>query len=190
MPDVKMVFLDVETTGLDPRQHVIHQLSGHIYVNGNLEEEFNYNIKPHERGKISQDALKVAGVTTQEIMKYPDRKEVFPAFHVLLKRRCDPYNKQDKYFFCAYNAHFDNGFMRKFFEQNGERYFGSYFWSGSIDVMCLAQEFLKEDRHLMPDFKLMTVAEWLGLTVDQTKAHDSLYDIIITKAIYDRVTKK
>lgn len=187
---VKQVFLDVETTGLDPRQHVIHQLSGQIYVDGKLEESFDYNIKPHERGRIDQKALEIAGVTKQQIMQYPDRKVVFKKFMDLLEKHIKRYDKADKYFFCAYNAHFDNGFIRKFFTQNQEEYFGAFFWSNNIDVMVLAAEYLKDSRHGMKDFKLMTVAEFLGIEIDETKAHDSLYDIEITKAVYDIVTKK
>ena len=184
---VKEVFLDVETTGLDPRQHVIHQLSGQIYVNGNLVDSFDYNIKPHERGKIDPKALEASNVTKQQIMKYPDRKDIFPKFMALLNKEVDRYNKNDKFFFCAYNAHFDNGFVRKFFEQNGEKYFGSYFWSNNIDVMVLASQYLKDKRNLMENFKQGTVAKFLKIKVDETKLHNSQYDIEIMKQIYEIV---
>lgn len=185
--DVKMMFLDVETTGLNPRLHCIHQLSGRMYIDDVLMNEFDYRIKPHERAGIDNKALEVCGVEKAAILKYPHRKDVWPEFYENLKH-VDKYDAQDKIFFVAYNAHFDNTFMRKFFEQCGEKWFGSFFWSGTIDVMVLALQYLKKDRHLLPNFKLMTVAKHLGVKIDESKAHDSLYDIVITKEVYDIVT--
>ena len=41
----------------------------------------------------------------------------------------------------------------------------------------------------MTDFKLKTVAKQLGIIVDESKLHDAKYDIILTKQIYEIVTK-
>lgn len=184
---IKRCFIDCETTGLDPRQHTIHQLSGMIYQDEELTETFNFNIKPHERGRIDSKALEVSGLTKEIVLGYPDRKEQAPKFLEILRKTVDRYNTKDKMFFVAYNAHFDNGFLRKFLEQNGEKYFGSYFWSNNIDVMTLAGQHLIDKRHEMKNFRQGTVAETLGIEVDQMKLHDSLYDIEIMKQIYDIV---
>ena len=40
----------------------------------------------------------------------------------------------------------------------------------------------------MKNFKLGTVAETLGVKVDESKLHDGLYDVELTKAIYDKIT--
>ena len=36
----------------------------------------------------------------------------------------------------------------------------------------------------MQDFKLLTVAEELGLKVDEEKMHDARYDIALTRAMF------
>lgn len=188
MNSVKQIFLDVETTGTDPRKHCIHQLSGHVVINGNKMEEFDYKIRPHERSHYDPKALEICGVTKADLIQYPHRKDVWSDFYQHL-RGVDKYDTTDKFFFCAYNAHFDNGFMRKWFEQCGEKWFGSFFWSGNIDVMVLALHYLQAERHKMSNFKLMTVAKHLGIEINEEEAHDSLYDIIITRKVYDIVTK-
>lgn len=184
---MKQVFIDVETTGVNHWQNSVHQISGGVYINDELKETFDFKIKPHEKSKIEQSALDVGGLTMDQVMAYPHRMDVYPQLVGILNKYVDKYKKQDKFFFCAYNAHFDNAFVRAFFKQCNDNYFGSYFWSNNIDVMVLAAEHLKHVRHLMPNFKLMTVAAQLGIEVDVDKAHDGFYDIEITKKVYDLI---
>lgn len=95
------------------------------------------------------------------------------------------YNKTDKFFLVGYNnASFDNQFLRGFFLQNGDNYFGSWFWSNSVDVMVLASQYLLAERPLMPNFKLSTVAAQLGVVVSEDKLHDALYDVDLTRDAY------
>ena len=71
--------------------------------------------------------------------------------------------------------------------QNGDKYFGSYFWSNSIDVMVLATLRLLGVRPTMENFKLMTVAKTVGVQIDESKLHDAMYDIYLTREIYNRI---
>jgi DNA polymerase-3 subunit epsilon len=187
---MKQVFIDVETTGVNHWQHAVHQISGGIYINDKLVESFDFKVKPHERAKVEQGALDVGGLTLDTIVAYPHRTEVYPKLIALLEKNCKKFDSKDKYFFCAYNAHFDNAFVRAFFKQCDDNYFGSWFWSNNIDVMVLAGEYLKDVRHEMENFKLMTVAKKLGIEIDESKLHDGFYDIELTKKVYDIITKK
>lgn len=87
------------------------------------------------------------------------------------------------------NASFDNPFLRAWFVQNGDQYFGSWFWSNSLDTFILATPLLMRNRHEMQDFKLKTVAEALGIGFDETKLHDASYDIDLTRAIYRHINQ-
>lgn len=99
------------------------------------------------------------------------------------------YNKKDKFFLVGYNnAAFDNQFLRGFFLQNSDNYFGSWFWSNTIDVMVLASAYLATRRPDMENFKLSTVAKTLGVDVESESLHNALYDINLTKAVFDIVT--
>lgn len=86
-------------------------------------------------------------------------------------------------------AGFDNQFLRGFFLQNGDNYFGSWFWSNSIDVMVLASAYLADRRAEMENFKLSTVAKFLGVSVSDDSLHNALYDIELTRAVYDIVKR-
>jgi len=186
---MKIVFFDIETTGVNPAKHGIHQISGCIEVGGEVKERFNFKVKPNKNALIEDEALIVGNVTREQILSYPEMITVYNDLVETLALHCDKFNKTDKYFLCGYNnASFDNQFLRGFFLQNGDKYFGSWFWSNSLDVMVLASEFLKKRRSEMPDFKLKTVASELGFKIDESRLHDAEYDIELTRAIYNLIT--
>ena len=187
---MKALFFDLETTGTYPGKHGIHQMSGMIVIDGEIKETFDYKVRPNPKAEILDEALEVAGVTRDQILAYPPMGEVYHQLvDGILAKYVDRYNKKDKFFLAGYNnASFDNQFLRGWFLQNGDQYFGSWFWSNSIDVMVLATPYLAARRTEMKDFKQGTVAKTLGIQVDDTKLHDALYDIEICKAIYDIVS--
>ncbi|MEG2120473.1 MAG: 3'-5' exonuclease [Rikenellaceae bacterium] len=185
---MKVVFFDLETTGTLVNKHGIHQLSGEIVIDGETKETFDLRVQPNPKAEIVQEALDVAGVTKEQILAYLPMGEVYKQFTALLDKYVSKYDKKDKFFLAGYNnASFDNQFLRAWFLQNGDKYFGSYFWSNSIDVMVMATPFLAAYRPMMENFKQGTVAKALGIEVDDEKLHDALYDIKICRSIYDVV---
>lgn len=187
---MKILFFDLETTGVNPGKNGIHQISGEIIIDGVSKEKFDYKVCPNPAAQIEQSALDVAGVTAEQISKYPPMNEVYRLFVDMLGKYVDKFNKKDKFFLAGYNnASFDNQFLRGFFLQNSDNYFGSWFWSNSIDIMVLATAYLLNQREQMENFKLATVAKQLGIEVVDESLHDAFYDIYLTKAIYDIVKR-
>lgn len=188
---MKLLYFDLETTGVKFWENGIHQLSGAVEVDGIIKERFDYKIAPHPNAKIEEEALAVAGVSKEQILAYPKQYDVYSQFLSMLSKYCDKYDKKDKFFLIGYNnASFDNQFLRAFFAQCDDKYFGSWFWSNSIDVMVLAAEYLKHDRPWMIDFKLKTVARQVGIEIEEEKLHDAQYDIDLTMQIYKLITEK
>ena len=189
---MKLFFYDLETTGVNPGRNGIHQMSGMIVIDGEVKEKFNFQVRPNPKAVIEKEALEAAGVTEQQVLSYPPMEQVYKQKLIpMLDKYIDRFNKTDKFFLVGYNnAHFDNDFFRGFFLQNGDKYFGSYFWANCFDYMVLATAHLADKRHLMPNFKQGTVAKELGINVDDERLHDALYDIEICKNIYDIVCGK
>jgi DNA polymerase-3 subunit epsilon len=186
---MKLFFFDLETTGINPGKHGIHQISGEIVIDGITKESFDFKVRPNEKALIDDEALKVGNVTRDQILAYPAMIEVYVKLTKMLAKYVDKYSKTDKFYLVGYNnASFDNQFLRGFFLQNGDNYFGSWFWSNSLDVMVLASQHLLDRREQMENFKLCTVAKELGLIIDDSKLHDATYDISLTRAIYEYVT--
>lgn len=186
----KLLFFDLETTGLDPNRHGIHQISGEIIVEGVSVESFNYRVRPNPLLEIDDDALKVSSVTREMVTTYEPMEVVFKSLKDLLGKYINSYKKgnTDKFYLVGYNnSQFDNQFLKAFFLQNGDEYFYTKFWSNSIDVMVLATVKLMDVRSTMPNFKLATVAKHLGISVDESRLHDASYDIYLTREIYNKL---
>ncbi len=129
----------------------------------------------------------MGNVTLEQIQAYPPMKQVYTELTTMLGKYVKKFDKADKFFTVGFNnASFDCPFLRAFFVQNGDQYYGSWFWANPIDTFVLATPKLMEVRTKMPDFKLKTVAAQLGIEVDEAKLHDGAYDIDLTRLIYQK----
>ncbi len=186
---MKLFFFDLETTGVMHWKNGIHQISGCIEIDGVVKETFDFKVQPNPKAVIDDQALEVGGVTLEQVNAYPPMREVYNRLITMLSKYIDKYNKSDKFHLVGYNnASFDNQFLRAFFVQNGDNYFGSWFWSSSIDVMVLAAHYLMKVRHEMIDFKLKSVFEKCLGAYDEKKLHDATYDIELTRSLYKHLS--
>ena len=187
---MKYFYFDVETTGLYHWKHGIHQLAGLIEIDNEIVDTINLRIQPNAHALIEDEALNISGINREALKSFTPFKDAYTILTHTLSKYCDKYDKKDKFHLVGYNnSSFDNNFLRAFFVQNDDKYFNSWFWINSIDVMTLATERLKKQRHLMPDFKLPTVAKRLKIKVEEDNLHDALYDIDLTRQIYKKISK-
>lgn len=184
-------FYDLETTGTDYTKHSIHQIAGLIEVDDQIIETFDIRTQPHPKAKIEEGALKVGGVSLEEVMAYQPMKQAYRELIAILERYIDKFNPKDKAWMVGFNNRaFDDPFLRRWFEQNGDSFFNSWFWPDSLDVISLASEYLIERRRNMPTFKLKRVAAELGIPVDESRLHEGGYDVNLTRQIYRIVTHR
>jgi len=187
---MKCIFIDTETTGLDSKKHGVIQLAGLIEVNGKLTEEFDFRMRPFPEDVIDREAMKVHGVTEDEVKQWLPPAKAHEGFIELLSRYVDRYEKTDKLHWVGYNAYFDVDVTREWFKKNNDRYFGSWFFHPPLDVMLLAAYALRAERPRIPNFSLTTVAEHIGVTVDKEKAHGALYDAKLAKDVFVQVERR
>ena len=176
---MKEFWFDVETGGLDPKRDAILQIAGMIVVDGKVVEIFNYLLKPMEGKNVDPKALEINKIDPS---CGQEPEAVYSQLLGLLDTYVSKYNKQDKFHIFGYNGNFDANFLRQFFADNGNEFFGSYFWSPVIDVMTYAGIKLMPERRNMLNFKLGTVCEHLGIELEG--AHNALSDIYATRKIW------
>ena len=192
---MKYFFFDLETTGFGFDKCAIIQLAGIM-----VDVDADFNMKPvdainlkmcPEYGKmIDQRSLEINGYSIEELATFQSSKEAYEKFLKFLDKHCDRYNKNSKIFLCGYNSlHFDIDFLRQWFTDNGNKFFGAYFWSNSVDVLSEATRYLTNYRPAMANFKLGTVAKTMEITVESDELHDGLYDVKLTYKILNKIIK-
>jgi len=185
----KFLWCDVETGGLDPKVHCVHQVSGQVIINGKLQEEFDLKFRFHPDAEVQKEALKVSNLTQEQVDKRKlSSEDAYHIFNNILCTSVDKYDKQDKFIFCAYNANFDAQFLNQWFQRHGNKYFfglchgGAYF--DPLNLALLA-EMSAGKKLFNPNRKLGTVAKELGVPLDN--AHDALADIRATREVGKRL---
>lgn len=188
---MKTLFFDLETTGLQPHRHCLHQIAGIYLENGEEVKRFEIKMRPYEKAAIEQDALDIAKVTIDELNARQSFADGYKEFTTMLDMWVKKFDKTDKIELVGYNnLSFDNNFLRGLFLINGDKYFGSYFHQQSRDVYALAVECLHPFRNEIENFKLPTVAKFLGIEVIDDKLHDAVYDVHLTIQVYLELRKQ
>jgi len=185
---MKTLFIDTETTNSNSSTCGLVQIAGIIEIDGKEKERFNINSNIFDDDEVSEEALEINNLTIEQINKFPKPRIAFAKFISVMKKHVDQYDKKDKLIVYAYKSEFDNNVLRNWFLKNNDNYFGGWFWNPWIDVMNLAMYVLQNERSQLTNFKLITVAEYLGITLDQRKAHDALYDVELAKKVYKEIT--
>ena len=182
---MKMVYVDLETTGLDPEKNGVIQIAAIVEIDGEVKELVNLTVRPFMGDIVTEEALKVNGRTIEDLRAFRPAAEVYNEFVGVLGKYVDKYDWKDKFLWVGYNALFDSSFMRAWFKKNDDAYFGSWFFFPTLDVMVLAAAYLMEDRAEMKNFQLGTVAEMLDVKLEG-KLHDAMTDIRMTRDIFKK----
>lgn len=183
---MKTIFFDVETSGTDDKVNGILQLGGSIECDGQETEVFDFKMKTFPDQIIEDGALEANGFTRPQIESFADPFKCYIEFVRILNKYVDRFDRSDKFTLVGYNSRFDDGFMREWFKRCHDKYYGAYFFWPAIDVSNMVAVKYRKVRSHFPDFKLMTVAKTLKIEVDESKAHDAVYDTMVTKVVYEK----
>lgn len=181
---MKVMWLDLETTGIDDVKHGIVELAYIIEIDKEEKERGSFKMNPFMLGKeCSEQALEVNNLTEEEIKTYPSPFSVYSAFLELLDKYIDRFNPLDKFIMGGYNVQFDHRFLKQFFIDMGDKYFGSYFIYRTIDVFSIIT-FLNYEGWFpdLDSYRLTNIAYVLGTPIEN--AHTAVADIEMTRNSY------
>lgn len=180
---MKILWLDSETGGLNPRKNPILTLAGIIEMNGSPVEEFYFKVKPFTGQTVEDTALKVNGITREEIEKFEDPLIVHNKLNITLGKYCNKYDRNDKYILAGHNIAYDLGMLKVFYELCGDSYLYSWVDYHVLDTMALAIA-LKQFGNISPlNVKLETLAKYFNIPLT---AHNALNDIRATREVFYR----
>lgn len=201
----KLLFIDVETTGLDTAKDGITQIAGsidYIWRDGEpaqFKQSFNYMCRPFSGDRKldpkSEDTINMLincyGATEEtieekidEIYSRPDPIEVFKKLSRVLDAHCNPKYPFNKFQMIGANSKFDYSMMRRWMEQccGEDLWFSKYTSYHCIDIQQLAMMFKFLGKIKSRDLKLGTIAKKLGVEIKVQ--HDADHDIRATKQIF------
>lgn len=177
----KILWLDLETTGLNPKKNDIWQVGMMIEVDGQVMDEADLKMAPRTPSSIDKKALEMSGHDKATMMSFSDPRAVMATFKEILAKYVDRFDSDDKFVLAGFNiATFDDPFLREAFRKDGDKFYGSWFFNAVLDVRAFVP-FLLLRGYRFPDLKLETICEGLGIEI---QAHDALSDIRATRTLW------
>jgi DNA polymerase-3 subunit epsilon len=183
---MKILWYDTETTGLTENS-AMFQISGVIEIDGEVKEEFDIFCQPHEGADISEQALEVTGMSSEQLESFPPPKKAYEELVEIFSKYIDKFNKEDKFIIAGQNVKFDIDVLNRFFKRNNDNYLGSFLnYKQIFDTLSvytaleIADVVPKLENH-----RLESICKVMG--VELSNAHNSLADIRATKEVGDKL---
>ncbi len=172
---MKLLYFDVETTGLNPVKNDIIQFACIVEIDEEIKEEYQIKIKPFDFTTITTEALETNGLKLEDLYTFEQPKIAFIAIQNVFAKYINRMDKTDKFTPVAYNGKFDLDFMQTFFKKNGSNYFGAWQNWQLLDPLVLFRYYCyKNNITHLSNHKLETVCNYFGITF---KAHDAMEDV-------------
>jgi len=189
LPDERLVFVDLETAGLEPWRPII-QIAA-IAVDCNMRELERFEAKIRFSRKFANPkSLRKASYSPERWKEEAlAAGTVMTQFTELLRRHAtvDQNSSKRRVFqvaqLVAHNGAFDGAFLSAWYERFGE------FLPASPRVFCTLQRAIwlfQEDKSMTPppDFSLQTLCHYFGVPLHAEDAHEALNDVLATVELY------
>lgn len=175
---MKLMFLDIETTGFDRRWDYIIELAAVIYDSAARKEidEFHEYIKP---GKVIPDKIvELTGITNRQVSSCRNERDVIRDFIEFVA-----IHKPD-----AIVAHNGDQFDIPFIKSKADFYFLPLKDLPVIDTLKIARDLKPDVTDLTakgrPSYKQTSLAKFYGITY---QAHSAIYDVRALIEIYEKM---
>ena len=188
----KVLWLDVETTGLDCRKHGLREVGFIIEIDGVEVDKGVFKINPFtyttKDVEIDDYALEISKVSIEDLESYDRVSYCFKELMKILVKYVNVNNKNDCFVIAGYNTAFDIGFIKEWFKEMG--LLDSYkdlFHYKSLDVFSIVFALRHIGLNSAENDKLETMCNYFGIEID---AHNALSDIEATKKLYELICEK
>jgi len=186
---MKILAFDTETTGLDARQNDIIQLAA-IFLEGEpgklvAKGEFITYMKPRSFDTVTDEALRVNGITREQMEGFIGPGEALYRFEEFLSQFIERYNPCDKAIPLGYNVSFDIDFLSQFYLKLENHYLGAWINRRlALDPLPLMRYIAYQGGIKLDSYTLESVCKHLEIPL---QAHDALEDIRATVKVWERI---
>lgn len=186
----KLLFIDTETGGLDPKKHSLLTIGMCVMVEGNIVDKLEIKLK-QDTYTVTSTALNVNKINLFELDT--DIKTAFNQIFTFIRRN---FGNKDKITLAGHNVNFDIGFLKVFWEDGlktiPEYQRDSFLWYKwfnyhYVDTMQISA-FLNDVGIInIPNNKLETLIKYFSL--NPSSRHTALEDAIMTGLSYYNMVK-
>ena len=188
----KVLWLDVETTGLDCRKHGLREVGFIIEIDGVEVDKGVFKINPFTYTTkdvvIDDYALEISKVSIEDLESYDRVSYCFKELMKKLVKYVNVNDKNDCFVIAGYNTAFDIGFIREWFKEMGlQDSYKDLFHYKSLDVFSIVFALRHLGINSAKNDKLETMCNYFGIGIE---AHNALSDIEATKKLYELICEK
>lgn len=178
----KILWVDLETTGLDYKKHGIISLAMLVEIEGKVVDEAYFEMCPTGK-KAEKEALELNGYTFEQIRSFRPWEQVRLDVLAFLGKYVNNYDSSDKYILAGQNVSFDCDMMNAYFKFCGDDYWFSWVKSGFYLDTYRILPFLQYTGKVpvLENSKLGTMCDYFGVHLDN--AHNAMDDIKATREV-------
>lgn len=163
---MKILWISLETTGLDLSIDEVIRISAFLEIDKQIKDLcLDLKIRPNIEAAKRYLTGGYATFAPQELASeaFCDISTIYTLFTQFLSAFVDKFDSNDKFYIGTYNSEFVVNFLRKFFKDNNDEFYGSWFNQKTIDVMHLVPIVEYYSKQRFPDIKLQTVYDNLAM---------------------------
>ena len=189
----KLVFVDLEVGGPNPKRHPIIQLAAiavdeHLAVLEAFEAKIRFNLKCANAYSLRKNSYH-SGVWAREAREPQDVARDFAKFlrrHASVSALSSQGERYEVAQLVAHNAAFDGPFLSEWFQRLG------VYLPAKRQLLCTLQlalwRFAISGEKPPANFQLATLCAHFGVPFHAAKAHDALGDVAATVQLYRALT--
>ena len=181
-PNKKILWIDTETGGTEPKTDALLQLAALIEVEGEIVDEINLKMQPFKNKVVSVDAIKTNGLSMEKIKTFEKPEKAYMHFYDFLSKHGKRKNKAERFVMAGYNSDFDCRFLSQWFEDisGGPYAYWDFLQFSPIDPLSTIRGMRYGGVIDIPNTMLETCCDYFGIKID---AHDALSDIRATREL-------
>lgn len=164
--EAELVFIDVETTGLQCASEYICEIAALRHPYGGVIEHFSSLVRPPK--PIPEEVFRIHRISDAMVQSAPVFEEVADTFLSFIKGKI----------LCGYNVGFDIGFINRELARLGK----APLPHACIDVLRMARDLLPG----LPRYSLGAVGGYLGFETDDL--HRAYSDVCLEVRVFDRLS--
>lgn len=186
MSNETFLFVDVETTGVDPKTNSVIEIGAIAYQNGKqIGEEFEQSCRPYKK-EINLGALEVNRVGPYELFAPEDSQTMADDFVEFILTLPKAYRRS--IIICGHNVNFDLEFIDDFLKFHNYMDFKEFVSYRTIDTFPIGQ-FLVDNNIVIADrANLASLSKALEVGYDEGKHHTALYDAKLSAKVYFKMS--